>query len=448
MLVGSVSVEVSEHLSRLLERRGIQHNVLNAKQHEREAEIIKDAGRSGAVTIATNMAGRGVDIKLGEGVVEAGGLYVLGTERHESRRIDNQLRGRSGRQGDPGLSRFYLSAEDDLIRLFAGDRMFRILDRLGPEDGEPIEHRMLSNVVERAQKKVEELNFMRRKTVLKYDEVMNEQRRVIYEQRGRILAGEDFGEQVRDMVAEIVEDVVRSHLGGVQYAEDWDLEALVVGLKTVYDPKLKKKDLAAEGLTVEEVIDMAVDDAMEEYERHEKIIGAEQMRAVERAVMLQVIDGRWKDHLLDMDYLQEGIHLRALGQRDPVVEYKAEGFDLFQDMLENVKLSIVTTLLKNSPEDLAVFTAITLEEALMALNYTSGDDLAYATSFAGAAQAGGEVTYTAAEDGNGRPGAGAPAIEADGGGVAVQQRVITQKVGRNDPCPCGSGKKYKKCHGA
>ncbi len=359
------------------------------------------------MTIATNMAGRGVDIKLGEGVVEAGGLYVLGTERHESRRIDNQLRGRSGRQGDPGLSRFYLSAEDDLIRLFAGDRMFRILDRLGPEDGEPIEHRMLSNVVERAQKKVEELNFMRRKTVLKYDEVMNEQRRVIYEQRGRILAGEDFGEQVRDMVAEIVEDVVRTHLGGVQYAEDWDLEALLVGLKTVYDPKLKKKDLAAEGLTVEEVVDMAVDDAMAEYERHEKIIGAEQMRAVERAVMLQVIDGRWKDHLLDMDYLQEGIHLRALGQRDPVVEYKSEGFDLFQDMLESVKLSIVTTLLKNSPEDLAVFTAITLEEALMALNYTSGDDLAYATSFAGAAQAVGEVTYASADDGNGRHGSAA-----------------------------------------
>jgi len=448
VLVGSVSVEVSEHLSRLLERRGIEHNVLNAKQHEREAEVIKDAGRSGAVTIATNMAGRGVDIKLGEGVVEAGGLYVLGTERHESRRIDNQLRGRSGRQGDTGLSRFYLSAEDDLIRLFAGDRMFRILDRLGPEDGMPIEHRMLSNVVERAQKKVEELNFMRRKTVLKYDEVMNEQRRVIYEQRGRILAGEDFGEQVRDMVAEMVEDVVRTHLGGVQYAEDWDLEALLVGLKTVYDPKLKKKDLRSEGMTVEDVVELALDDAMAEYERHEKIIGAEQMRAVERAVMLQVIDGRWKDHLLDMDYLQEGIHLRALGQRDPVVEYKAEGFDLFQDMLETVKLSIVTTLLKNSPEDLAVFTAITLEEALMALNYTSGDDLAYATSFAGAAQAVGEVAYASADDGNGRQGGGAPAIEADGGGVAVQQRVITEKVGRNDPCPCGSGKKYKKCHGA
>ena len=447
VLVGSVSVEVSEQLSRLLERRGIEHNVLNAKQHEREAEVIKDAGQRGAVTIATNMAGRGVDIKLGEGVVEAGGLYVLGTERHESRRIDNQLRGRSGRQGDAGLSRFYLSAEDDLIRLFAGDRMFRILDRLGPEDGEPIEHRMLSNVVERAQKKVEELNFMRRKTVLKYDEVMNEQRRVIYEQRGRILAGEDFGEQVRDMVAETVEDVVRNHLGDVQYAEDWDLEALLVGLRTVYDPKLKKKDLVEPGLTVEEVVELALDDALAEYERHEKIIGAEQMRAVERAVMLQVIDGRWKDHLLDMDYLQEGIHLRALGQRDPVVEYKSEGFELFQDMLAGVKLAIVTTLLKNSPEDLAVFTAITLEEALMALNYTSGDDLAYATSFAGAAQAVGEVAYEAADDGNGRQGAGAPAIEA-GGGVAVQQRVITEKVGRNDPCPCGSGKKYKKCHGA
>ena len=209
MLVGTVSVEVSEMLSRLLERHGVEHNVLNAKQHEREAHVIENAGQKGAITIATNMAGRGVDIKLGEGVIEAGGLYVLGTERHESRRIDNQLRGRSGRQGDPGESRFYLSAEDELIRLFAGDRMFRILSRLGPQEGQPIEAKMLSNVVEKAQVKVEELNFMRRKNVLKYDEVMNEQRRVIYDQRQRILMGEDFGEQVREMVAELVEGTVR-----------------------------------------------------------------------------------------------------------------------------------------------------------------------------------------------------------------------------------------------
>ncbi len=243
VLVGTVSVEVSEMLSRQLERHGVPHSVLNAKQHEREADIILDAGQAGAVTIATNMAGRGVDIKLGEGVREAGGLYVLGTERHESRRIDNQLRGRSGRQGDPGETRFYLSAEDELIRLFAGDRMYNVLKRLGPKEGDPLEAKMLSNVVEKAQVKVEELNFMRRKNVLKYDEVMNEQRRVIYDQRQRILMGENFGEQVRDMISDLVDGAVRTHLEGQQYAEDWDLDALFVGLRQVYDPAFKKTDV-------------------------------------------------------------------------------------------------------------------------------------------------------------------------------------------------------------
>jgi len=454
ILVGTVSVEVSEHLSRLLERRGIEHNVLNAKQHEREAEVIKNAGLRGTVTIATNMAGRGVDIKLAESVPDAGGLYVLGTERHESRRIDNQLRGRSGRQGDPGLSRFYLSAEDDLIRLFAGDRMYRILDRLGPEEGLPIEHKMLTGVVEKAQKKVEELNFMRRKSVLKYDEVMNEQRRVVYEQRNRILEGENFGEQVREMIAEQVENVVRTHIGGTDYAEDWDLDAMLVGLRTVFDATLAAKKIDRATATVEDVIELAAADATAQYEQREQVLGAAQMRAAERAVMLQVIDTRWKDHLLDMDYLEEGIHLRALGQRDPLVEYKSEGFDLFQDMLEGIKQSTVTTLLKNRAEDLAVFTAITLEQPMMAFNYTSGDDLIYETSFAGAAMAAGEqLGYPTGGDAPGMPGASpgpsgeAPAIQA-GGPVAVQQRVVVEKVGRNDPCPCGSGKKYKRCHGA
>jgi len=454
ILVGTVSVEVSEHLSRLLERRGIEHNVLNAKQHEREAEVIKNAGLRGTVTIATNMAGRGVDIKLAESVPDAGGLYVLGTERHESRRIDNQLRGRSGRQGDPGLSRFYLSAEDDLIRLFAGDRMYRILDRLGPEEGLPIEHKMLTGVVEKAQKKVEELNFMRRKSVLKYDEVMNEQRRVVYEQRNRILEGENFGEQVREMIAEQVENVVRTHIGGTDYAEDWDLDAMFVGLRTVFDATLAAKKIDRATATVEDVIELTAADATAQYEQREQVLGAAQMRAAERAVMLQVIDTRWKDHLLDMDYLEEGIHLRALGQRDPLVEYKSEGFDLFQDMLEGIKQSTVTTLLKNRAEDLAVFTAITLEQPMMAFNYTSGDDLIYETSFAGAAMAAGEqLGYPTSGDAPGMPGASpgpsgeAPAIQA-GGPVAVQQRVVVEKVGRNDPCPCGSGKKYKRCHGA
>ncbi len=449
VLVGTVSVEISEMLSRLLERHGVPHNVLNAKQHEREAHIIENAGQQGAVTIATNMAGRGVDIKLGEGVRELGGLYVLGTERHESRRIDNQLRGRAGRQGDPGESRFYLSAEDELIRLFAGDRMYKILSRLGPKEGEPLEAKMLSGVVEKAQVKVEELNFMRRKNVLKYDEVMNEQRRVIYDQRQRILMGEDFGEQVREMVAELVEAAVRGALEGVQFSEDWDLDSLFIGLRQLYDPQLKRADVDVDSGTVDEVVDLAVDDALEQYDERERLIGESQMRNVERAVMLQVIDGRWKEHLLDMDYLQEGIHLRALGQRDPLVEYKSEGFDLFNDMLEGVKTSTVTTLMKNSPVDLAMLTAITMDEPMMPMNYTSGDDLANQTSFSAAATAAGGYAQEGFAD------APPPNVAAGGGAtttstqpVQVQQRIVYDKVGRNDPCPCGSGKKYKKCHGA
>jgi preprotein translocase subunit SecA len=448
VLVGTVSVEVSELLHRLLERQGVPHNVLNAKYHEKEADIIKDAGRHGAVTIATNMAGRGVDIKLDPEALTAGGLYVLGTERHESRRIDNQLRGRSGRQGDPGASRFYLAAEDELIRLFAGDRMYRILDRLGPGEGEPIEAKMLSNVVERAQKKVEELNFLRRKNVLKYDEVMNEQRRVIYDQRNRILNGEDFGEQVREMIADVVADTVQAHIGGEQYTEDWDLDGLIVSLKAVYPCTLKSRDIDVEGGAVlDDVVEQAVGDALAHYDECERLLGEKQMRDVERAVMLETIDARWKDHLQDMDYLQEGIHLRALGQRDPLVEYKSEGFDLFQDMLATVKRSVVTALMKNRPEDLAVFTAIALEQPLQAFNYSSGDDLAYQTDFAAAVAMGG--------DGGGaeqavQAGAGGQRFrEAQAaGGVAVKQRVVEQKIGRNDPCWCGSGKKYKKCHGA
>jgi preprotein translocase subunit SecA len=447
VLVGTVSVEVSEMLSSMLERYGVEHSVLNAKQHDREAEVIKEAGRRGAITIATNMAGRGVDIKLSDEVKELGGLYVLGTERHESRRIDNQLRGRSGRQGDPGESRFYLSAEDDLIRLFAGDRMYRVLNRLGPPEGEAIEAKMLTNVVEKAQKKVEELNYMRRKNVLKYDEVMNEQRRVIYEQRRRILEGEDFEEQVREMIVEAVTGVVDIHVGGEQFSEDWDIEAMLVGLRAVYDSAIRTKDIDLATVTQPELEDLVAEDALAQYAERERLIGVEQMRAVERAVMLSVIDARWKEHLLDMDYLQEGIHLRALGQRDPLAEYKHEGFDLFQDMLEGVKGSTVVTLMKNQPEQMAMFAAMTFEQPVTAFNYTSGEELAYQTSFTGAAVAAGEVGVTAPED----PRASAIQRTSSTAGMGpsmVQQRVVEEKVGRNDPCPCGSGKKYKKCHGA
>ena len=287
---------------------------------------------------------------------------------------------------------------------------------------------------------------MRRKNVLKYDEVMNEQRRVVYDQRQRILMGEDFGEQVREMVSDIIEGTVRAHLEEEKFSEEWDLDSLFVGLRQTYDPAFKKSDVDLGSATLDEAIELAVDDALEQYDERERLIGAEQMRSVERAVMLQVIDSRWKDHLLDMDYLQEGIHLRALGQRDPLVEYKGEGFDLFQDMMESVKSSTVTTLMKNSPEDLAVFTAVTLEEPLMSLNYTSGDDLITQTSFTGAAMAAGEIGVA---EGDGLADAPPPNVAAGGkrggtttstGAVAVQQRVVYDKVGRNDPCPCGSGR--------
>ena len=382
-------------------------------------------------------------------------LYVLGTERHEARRIDNQLRGRSGRQGDPGETRFYLSAQDDLVRLFAGDRIYKIIDRFKLPEGEPMEASILSKQIESAQKKVEEQNFVARKNVLKYDEVMNEQRRVVYDQRQRILMGEDFGQQVREMIAETVEETVRARLEDVQYAEDWDLDALFIGLKQTYDPTVTKSEIDLESAITEDVVDLLVDDAVAQYEERERLIGTEQMRIVERAVMLQVIDSRWKDHLLDMDYLQEGIHLRALGQRDPLVAYKGEGFELFRDMMNSIKTSTVTTLMKNSAADLAVFTSVTLDEPLVRVNYTSGDDLITQTSFSGAAQAAGEFDVpdeglTDAPPRNLAASGGRAAASAGqaAGGVAVQQRVTEEKVGRNDPCPCGSGKKYKRCHGA
>ena len=441
VLVGTVSVEVSEMLSRLLERHGVEHNVLNAKQHEREAHIIENAGQKGAITIATNMAGRGVDIKLGEGVIEAGGLYVLGTERHESRRIDNQLRGRSGRQGDPGESRFYLSAEDELIRLFAGDRMFSILSRLGPAGGP----------ADRGQDA---------------------------EQRGREGAGQGRGAQLhapqeRAQVRRGHERAAPRHLrpaaahphgrglrragardgrraGRGRRARRARGHAVLRGLGprlAVHRPQAdlhagasRSRTSTSRAATVDEVVDLAVDDALEQYDERERLIGAEQMRDVERAVMLQVIDGRWKEHLLDMDYLQEGIHLRALGQRDPLVEYKSEGFDLFNDMLESVKTSTVTTLMKNRPEDLAMFTAITLDEPVVALNYTSGDDLINQTSFTGAAMAAGEYP---ADDGladgplpnvaAGRR--GAAATTSTGAGRRCSSGSSYDKVGTQRPVP-------------
>ena len=332
VLVGTIAVETSQYLSELMKRRGIAHNVLNAKEHERESEIIKDAGQRGAVTIATNMAGRGVDIKLGEGVVDLGGLYVLATERHESRRIDNQLRGRSGRQGDPGLTRFYLSGEDDLVRLFAGDRIKNIMERFKLPDDQPMEAKILSNQIENAQKKVEEQNFVARKNVLKYDDVMNTQRTVIYEQRRRVLDGDDLSDDVREWIREVIERNVVNLTEG-EYEEEWDLAALVAQMQALYGTDITVEELREEvALEREAILEEFVEDALETYDEKEKEYGPELMREIERYVMLQVVDSRWRSHLDSMDYLRDGIHLRAMAQKDPLVEYRAEGHVMFEEL--------------------------------------------------------------------------------------------------------------------
>ena len=345
ILVGTIAVETSEYLSQVLTRRGIPHNVLNAKEHEREGEIIKDAGQRGAVTIATNMAGRGVDIKLGEGVVDLGGLYVLGTERHEARRIDNQLRGRSGRQGDPGESRFYLSASDDLVRLFAGDRIHNIMNRFKIPEDQPMEAGILSKQIENAQKKVEEQNFVARKNVLKYDDVMNTQRLVIYDQRRRVLEGEDLSDEVREWIRETVEASVRQFTDS-EFAEDWDLEGLVTHMQS-----LSGTDITAEELREEvdianrdALIEEFVDDALETYAEREESLGPEIARQVERYIILQVVDHRWREHLETMDYLREGVHLRAFAQKDPLVEYRGEGHTLFEELGVTIREEVVFTL--------------------------------------------------------------------------------------------------------
>ncbi|MGH3013872.1 MAG: preprotein translocase subunit SecA, partial [Gaiellaceae bacterium] len=317
VLVGTISVEVSEHLSQLLERHGIPHNVLNAKQHEREAQIIIDAGEPGAVTIATNMAGRGVDIKLGKGVVDVGGLYVLGTERHESRRIDNQLRGRSGRQGDPGESRFYLSAQDDLVRLFAGDRIYNIIERFKLPDDQPMEASILSKQIENAQKKVEEQNFVSRKNVLKYDDVMNVQRMVVYEQRRRVLEGADLSAEIGGWMDQLVARIVFDHTQS-EYQEEWDLESLFAEMQALYETQVSPDELDAASISREELIEEFQDDAADAYEQKVEEYGAELMREVERYLVLQVVDLRWREHLESMEYMRDGIHLRAMAQKDPL----------------------------------------------------------------------------------------------------------------------------------
>jgi preprotein translocase subunit SecA len=436
VLLGTVSIEKSERLSKELDRQGIKHEVLNAKHHAREADIIAQAGRPAAVTVATNMAGRGVDIMLGGNpdgmartelkrrgitpddpsyadlesklteefesqitpdkqlVIDAGGLYVVGTERHESRRIDNQLRGRSGRQGDPGESRFYLSLEDDLMRRFQGEWVTGIMDRLRLPEDQPIEANMVSKAIERAQRQVESQNFEIRKNVLKYDEVMNRQREVIYTWRRSILEGTAGDDLVGEWIETVVTDVVEGEISSDVPRSDWDWEALQRELTQVYPTEI---DAAKETGGVDDVVDHVVEEALDAYAKRETELGSEVLRQVERSVMLSVIDNKWREHLSEMDYLRAGIGLRAMGQRDPLTEYQREAYDMFAELVESVKRD--------------------------AVRYLFRVELA-------------------------QPKTEPQRVEANPTGGKPTKQAVSDKVGRNDPCPCGSGKKYKRCHGA
>lgn len=402
VLVGTITIEVSELLSKMLKKEGIQHKVLNAKYHELEAEIVADAGQHGAVTIATNMAGRGTDIKLDDAAREAGGLKIIGTERHESRRIDNQLRGRSGRQGDPGESRFYISLEDDLMRLFGSERLMSVFNTLGVEDGEQIEHKMLSSAIEKAQKKIEGNNFGIRKNLLEYDQVMNEQREIIYEERRRVLDGESMRDTIYNMMTEYVENMTDRFAAPDADSEEWDLAGLELTLHGEI-PMLKMPD-------AEEVKDMRQKElkhtlkerAVKAYEEKEaEFPEAEQLREMERVVLLKAIDTRWMDHIDDMDQLRQGIGLQAYGQRDPLVEYKMMGYDMFGEMTNSIAETTIRTLFHIRIEQ-----KVEREQVAQATG-TNKDDSASHTP----------------------------------------KKREEKKVYPNDPCPCGSGKKYKQCCG-
>jgi preprotein translocase subunit SecA len=401
VLVGTVSIEKSERLSKMLARRGIEHEVLNAKQHEREAEIIALAGEEGALTIATNMAGRGTDIKLGRGVVETGGLKIIGTERHESRRIDNQLRGRSGRQGDPGVSRFYLSLEDDLMRRFASAAIGSLMERFHFPEDVPIEHRMVSKAIESAQKQVEAQNFEVRKNLLKYDDVMNKHREVIYEERNELLEGADFASVARQWIEETVESALQAFTNPQVFPEEWDLEGMFAYLGQIYPVTLSKDSLDLEVLTQEELRESIIEDAEAAYTARENELDGEMMRQLERTVMLEVVDNKWREHLYELDYLQEGIGLRGMAGRDPLIEYQSEAYDMFMSMLESIKEEFARYIFH------AQFVEVERDrQPARMIESGAGDEPAPKT----------------------------------------EQRQ-SDKVGRNAPCPCGSGKKYKKCCG-
>ena len=431
VLVGTISIEKSERLSHMLNKKGMPHHVLNAKYHEMEAEIVARAGQEGAVTIATNMAGRGTDIVLGEGVADKGGLHIIGTERHEARRIDNQLRGRAGRQGDPGSSRFYLSLEDDLMRIFASERISSIMDRIGWEKGVPLEHRWLTGVIEKAQKRVEERNFGIRKQLLEFDNVMNRQREVIYEQRIMVLYGENLKEHIEDMLAEIIGRMVETFAGGELHPEDWDLNGLYKSIGRNLGVKLEEKKIDVLKISSEELKTGILEFLNRYYEEKEKAFGLDMMRQLEQVVMLEIVDSKWKEHLLAMDHLREGIHLRAYGQRDPLVEYQREGSALFQEMISGIKEDIVKYLFK---------IRIAPEKVGRPHEILHGGEEQFTTfvPFGSGSESG-----TAGSIPESRVASAASQAEVKSAPFKREGK----KIGRNDPCPCGSGKKYKKCCG-
>ncbi len=396
VLVGTISIEKSELLSDMLKKRGIPHQVLNAKHHEKEAQIIAGAGEKNTVTIATNMAGRGTDIVLGEGVKELGGLYVLGTERHEARRIDNQLRGRSGRQGDTGESRFYVSLEDDLMRLFGASTIEGVMDRLGMDDSMPIENKMVSRGIENAQKKVESRNFSIRKNVLEYDDVINQQRGIIYGERKKVLDGENLKDTISSMIDDVIDEVVNSYAGEIKYSDDWDLPGLLAYVEQHVLPRIDFTIDELKGMTRSVMKDFLQERTHRLYEEREEELGSETMRELERAIMLRIIDDKWMDHIDAMDQLRNGINLRAYGQRDPLVEYKFEAFNAFESMVYSIKEDVVRYILRvkvvQQPQERQTF--------------------------------------------------------VNQGEEAEKKPVrVGKKIGRNQPCPCGSGKKYKNCCG-
>ena len=430
ILVGTTSVEASETLSRMLKRQGIPHNVLNAKHHQREAEIVAHAGLPGAVTIATNMAGRGTDIKLGPGVAEAGGLHIIGTERHEARRIDRQLRGRSGRQGDPGSSKFYLSLEDDLMRLFGSARIAGIMERLGLKEGDVIQHPMITRSVQRAQKKVEENNFAIRKRLLEYDNVMNQQREVIYARRRHALLGERLRDDIFEMLREFIANAVEKYYaqGDIPGFREFLRTNLLVDVS--FEPEHWEK-IGKDGV-IEETFKAATDF----YKRKEERIGSEQMAQLEKFVALQVIDEKWKDHLREMDDLKEGIHLRAYGQKDPLIEYKTESFNLFVDLLDNIRNETLNMVFKLFPQPLQEIPLRRVQRPQRKQQMTLMHESALGM---GLQQGQGvESESSSKED-----------IENQGASRGAKPKPVHvgEKIGRNEPCPCGSGKKYKHCHG-